>query len=630
MKPKIYEVEIERSSNHLVIRKVGKSKSVSTMLTTILLLAIAVASALLFAFLVSKGLIIVTSVRTPSVLLVASSDKWDNITQLELRSQAGETLKTQDLGLRIEGWMENSQGGRQYVRFYIPSLSTQRQAVQAESYQYDWGRILYVWCLESSVGMASSLHVMMEGNGENVRFVSFTRINLVHSPSRSLIFSAGTPLTVFLRVLPPIYPGAPGTSIENLWIENTLLTTNPNPPAPLTADQLFLRLGSGSGKIYLGYGTRWSTYVATSIYDNGKLGIGITSPSARLHVRGDNVLFENASGSVGFYMDAQSRVGIGTTTPAYLLDVAGTIRAKDVFAAGGFNLIIGDDAYLTDIDTANTLGIYGLQDSSVGAIKLGSNGGTIYGYNGNIGIGVSNPGYNLSVGGSVGVEVQGREFLLGTNDGRNRGAATGQRALVHADWSPYSGAGTGDWLYVNYNGDFDNGVIIYPGRPPSGSFAPWIFGPKAIGKVFVVASRNEETCAAFYKDGPINWTNVDPGATDEYDICIYGWLKPKTAEAYTFTIYHDDGAGFIFYDHVKDTFYCGHNTGTTAFTVTTGTLDPNQWYMFFINNEEEGTTQFIRLTWKTATIAEEDVPASNLAAPSGSLFWFLIQNGGSN
>jgi hypothetical protein len=123
------------------------------MLATILLLAISVGSALLFAFLVSKGLITVTSARTPSVLLVASSDKWDNITQLELRSQAGETLKTQDLGLRIEGWMENSQGGRQYVRFYIPSLSTQRQAVQAEFYQYDWGRVLYVWCLENSVGM---------------------------------------------------------------------------------------------------------------------------------------------------------------------------------------------------------------------------------------------------------------------------------------------------------------------------------------------------------------------------------------------------------------------------------------------------------------------------------------------
>jgi hypothetical protein len=124
---------------------------------------------------------------------------------------------------------------------------------------------------------------------------------------------------------------------------------------------------------------------------------------------------------------------------------------------------------------------------------------------------------------------------------------------------------------------------------------------------------------------------VDPaGKTDDYDICIYGWLKPASAEAYTFKIYHDDGAGFVFYDHKNRTFYYGYNTGTTAFSVTTGTLDPNQWYMFFINNEEESGTQSIRLTWKTATIAEADVPASNLAAPDASLFWFLIQNGGAN
>jgi hypothetical protein len=467
-------------------------------------------------------------------------------------------------------------------------------------------------------------------------------------------------------------------------------------------------------------------------------------------------------------------LGVGTTSPSYKLDVAGTIRAQDVFAAGGQNLIIGDDVFLSDLDTANTLGIYGLQDNTVATIKLGSNGGTISGYSGRIGINTTTPAYTLDVNGnmtatvfydrdsttyyvdpsgnsylagSVGigappdstkklyayrpsgdygagkaavcgyrygasgasyggsgwgyssidaavvgasyygnnytagvagfnyndyglsagvfgadwtasywgalaykdssgstwgvytpnnaylggsVYIGGTDLALGISDSRAKGTATGQRALVHADWSPYSGSGTGDWLYVNFNGDFDNGVIMYPGYPSSGLYAPWIFGAVP-GKVLVVASSTEHVIAAFYKDGPINWTNVDPaGKTDDYDICIYGWLKPASAEAYTFTIYHDDGAGFVFYDHKNRTFYYGYNTGTTAFSVTTGTLDPNQWYMFFINNEEETGTQSIRLTWKTATIAEADVPASNLAAPDASLFWFLIQNGGAN
>src|SRR3989338_665541 len=43
-------------------------------------------------------------------------------------------------------------------------------------------------------------------------------------------------------------------------------------------------------------------------------------------------------------------VGIGTTSGGAKFDVAGTIRAKDVFAAGGQNLIIGDEIFLSDLD----------------------------------------------------------------------------------------------------------------------------------------------------------------------------------------------------------------------------------------------------------------------------------------
>jgi hypothetical protein len=101
--------------------------------------------------------------------------------------------------------------------------------------------------------------------------------------------------------------------------------------------------------------------------------------------------------------DNGTNVGIGTTVPGAKLDVAGTIRAQDVFAAGGQNLIIGDDVFLTDIDTANTLGIYGLQNSTQAHIKLGSSGPVISGVSGNLGIGTTNPDPNhrLTVSGSM-------------------------------------------------------------------------------------------------------------------------------------------------------------------------------------------------------------------------------------
>ena len=92
-------------------------------------------------------------------------------------------------------------------------------------------------------------------------------------------------------------------------------------------------------------------------------------------------------------------VGIGTTSPSYKLDVASTMRVRDVFGAGGKNLVIGDDAYLTDIDTANMLGVYGMQNSDRAGIRLGSDGGYIFGDNGNVGIGTTDPMGELDVNG---------------------------------------------------------------------------------------------------------------------------------------------------------------------------------------------------------------------------------------
>ena len=150
------------------------------------------------------------------------------------------------------------------------------------------------------------------------------------------------------------------------------------------------------------------------------------------------------------------------------------------------------------------------------------------------------------------------------------------------------------------------------------------------GKVLLVYCRHQYGHGADYRDGPVNYANIDPGAADWYGVDVYGWLKPKTNETYTFKLYHDDGAGLCLYDHVRDTFHWNQDVGTTAFDVGTNALDPNQWYMFYISNEEHDGGQSIRLTWRTATIAEEDVPAANLRAPHGSLFWFLINNGGPN
>jgi len=62
----------------------------------------------------------------------------------------------------------------------------------------------------------------------------------------------------------------------------------------------------------------------------------------------------------------------------------------------------GDDAALYDFNVVNTMGIYGVQDVTVGAVKLGSNGPVLYGSSSKLGIGTINPSSaSLMVNGNV-------------------------------------------------------------------------------------------------------------------------------------------------------------------------------------------------------------------------------------
>lgn len=88
------------------------------------------------------------------------------------------------------------------------------------------------------------------------------------------------------------------------------------------------------------------------------------------------------------------KVGIGTPSGAIQLELA------DVFDAGDRNLLVGDDSYLTDIDLVNTLGIFGNTDTTMASIKLGSEGATLTGKGGNLGIGTLTPAGRLEVKGT--------------------------------------------------------------------------------------------------------------------------------------------------------------------------------------------------------------------------------------
>lgn len=181
-------------------------------------------------------------------------------------------------------------------------------------------------------------------------------------------------------------------------------------------------LTSTSGSIHYGsygrYGQTTSGYYvnpsgqsATGLWlegtnDNESAGIFLNGNSISMWSAGDNDILKiydedefntSALPTPKFVVSGSGYVGIGTGSPSYMLDVTSTIRAQDIFAAGGQNVIVGDDSYLSDVDVANTMGVYGVQNTDRGGIRFGSSGGTVFGYNNNIGIGTATPQYRLDL-----------------------------------------------------------------------------------------------------------------------------------------------------------------------------------------------------------------------------------------
>nr|NQU94034.1 hypothetical protein [Bacteroidota bacterium] len=155
--------------------------------------------------------------------------------------------------------------------------------------------------------------------------------------------------------------------------------------------------------------TTTGAYFATS---SGNVGVGTTDPgSYKLNVNGNT----NVTGTLTATTFSGSGASL-TSIPKGALANTGTLSFDWVDSEVANDLTInstnkitssvngasyfrgGDDAELWDVNVANTLGVYGVQDSTIASIKLGSGGGTISGYSGNIGIGDASPASLFVVG----------------------------------------------------------------------------------------------------------------------------------------------------------------------------------------------------------------------------------------
>ena len=150
----------------------------------------------------------------------------------------------------------------------------------------------------------------------------------------------------------------------------------------------------------------------------------------------EGVISSSAQQVVSNYTNAtDNRVitstGAGGINAESTLTYDGTVLAISTNGAKYFQG--GDDAALYDVNVANTLGVYGVQDSTVGAIKLGSGGQTIYSNTTGVGVGTTNPGTTMHVQGNVSASS-----YTSSLDNQVGFFGTASRA-VSASWAPSTG-----------------------------------------------------------------------------------------------------------------------------------------------------------------------------------------------
>jgi hypothetical protein len=143
------------------------------------------------------------------------------------------------------------------------------------------------------------------------------------------------------------------------------------------------------------------TVNATSFVGNGSGLTNLPGDNLGNHIATQNIQMNGKwlsgdGGNEGLFVKNDGNVGIGTSNPLAQFEIA------DIYGPGGMNLKIGNDCFFTDIDLTNTIGLYGCTAGNTSAsLKIGSNGVTITGKDGKLGIGTLEPTAMLDVAGKI-------------------------------------------------------------------------------------------------------------------------------------------------------------------------------------------------------------------------------------
>lgn len=254
----------------------------------------------------------------------------------------------------------------------------------------------------------------------------------------------------------------------------------------------------------------WGNANTLNVVGTGNVGIGTTGPSQKLEVAGntritglggsgDRIVYTNNNGdlyaSTGIpggdndYIQNQNGFDQGAN---YRISGQGQANTFVATANGNWYLRGGDDHELRDVNVANTMGVWGRQNSDRAGIQLGSDGSYIFGDNGNIGIGNTGPAFKLHVSGDI--HPDGKFVVQNGVDGGS-GRGIWMWTAGDSNWGIYMGqAGGGRSLSggtATWGGGFGNHAIRFRTYNSSGN--GFIFENSSEQSLMSIRSSNGRT-----------------------------------------------------------------------------------------------------------------------------------------
>jgi hypothetical protein len=150
-----------------------------------------------------------------------------------------------------------------------------------------------------------------------------------------------------------------------------------------------IRILRGSNATSDGLVTQWNLHtkqMQLPAYTSATSFVGTATANLAVDSSGNVITVSTSGGTVFPYTGNAVITGSLTVTQPIYVPINGAMYFQG-----------GDDAALYDVNIVNTMGIYGVQDVTVGAVKLGSNGPVLYGSGSRLGLGTITPLYALDI-----------------------------------------------------------------------------------------------------------------------------------------------------------------------------------------------------------------------------------------